>query len=1301
MRSHDGIKKIVATCGLMVSFVSVILLQQCASRDEDIKGRLNPLDPLREETITVRGVSRFLSVDSLWRDYDFIRSKGTLACSIRSDVSYYTLFSGTQRDSLDSLLSGTTAVFNLSDLTYNTIYYFRLQFYSHDGTGIVDSGWFLTPAGTPPVPPGWIHAEGSVYGIQISWDSGDAASAYCISRRGPDENLFLPVTTIDTNVLFDSVKTYGLYTYRVSTCNIHGEAQCTTMAFSQKLIPLNPPYNVEASRGLYPDKIVLSWAPDIEAAAYRITRASFAEGPYTDLGTTNDSLFIDTVTEKGLQFYRVAAMDDSGRFGVSGSTVSGYILDSLPIPAGLSASQGLYPDYISISWYPVPGATAYRVYRSRTSKQFSLLQTTVDTMCFDTVTNAYPWFYTVSAVDSNGIETEMTLAVIGQVTDVPPPLNVEASDSSNPTCIVISWDPIKASVYYIYRSLVFASGYELIDSTKNSVYYDTLTSSTTAYYKVSGRTDWGIESRLSDPDMGSLMLLGTPERVTASRGTYVSHVTVSWKPTPGAKLYNVYWSASQMYNFGLKDSTSDTVFIDTANTHLYGYYKIAAIDGAGNEGNLSSPVLGYSDSLSAPAGLTASRDNPGSILLRWNSVQGADRYIVYKSSQVQSFFSAIDTVSDTGFSDTNVTGSAYYLITALYRSQSGPTSMIVYGSTLLPPSYVYVTNGNYSLRITWPTAYAADYYRVYRSVNDSVYTRIDTTSSLFYEDTLSESGIWYYRVTSVNDKGESPLSSSGAAAFVRGPAAITCTSGSGSLQLTWNRVQGAVVYQIFRSTADTTGFVACATVTDTMYVDRPARSGTYYYKVRAFTDMYSSYSATVGGMVTAAPLPPVRISSESGVGYIRLTWSPDRTGEMPTSYIIYRSTSSSSLFSPVDTITDTVFVDSIDTLAYFYYRISGVNASGEGQQTGIWSGSSRLPAAPNIISVSNVYGTHVVVQWNTVQGAQSYILYRATSYSGVRQVVDTTSDTSYHDSTCTPGTTCYYWVASIGITGASSTGLYGTGFILPPPLQITAAQTPYHLNVYWTFVSGAQQYRIYRAGSSEGPFSFLDSTATTSYNDTVPDGMTYYYRVASVGANESGLSVISNGAKLSLPSIPEILSVSQGSYDSSISVTWGTSSGANSYLLYRSSDSSLASLVLVSQTTATSLYDTVSSDSVYYYRVKAANQAGQSVLSSAVSGFRMPPTPPSPPESVDEPVSAPDYIHLSWDAPLQSVPFEGYRIYRSTAEAGTYELIDSTTVTTYEDYAPESFPTLYWYKIASFNRIGESEKTAPVSGSRK
>lgn len=74
---------------------------------------------------------------------------------------------------------------------------------------------------------------------------------------------------------------------------------------------------------------------------------------------------------------------------------------------------------------------------------------------------------------------------------------------------------------------------------------------------------------------------------------------------------------------------------------------------------------------------------------------------------------------------------------------------------------------------------------------------------------------------------------------------------------------------------------------------------------------------------------------------------------------------------------------------------------------------------------------------------------------------------------------------------------YGCNFAPPcPPLVAALAQSDGSITLTWGPVLEAEEYRIYRATSEDGPFILLDSTTSLTYtDDTTAVGQTYHYVV--------------------------------------------------------------------------------------------------------------------------------------------------------------------------------------------------------------
>jgi hypothetical protein len=127
-----------------------------------------------------------------------------------------------------------------------------------------------------------------------------------------------------------------------------------------------------------------------------------------------------------------------------------------------------------------------------------------------------------------------------------------------------------------------------------------------------------------------------------------------------------------------------------------------------------------------------------------------------------------------------------------------------------------------------------------------------------------------------------------------------------------------------------------------------------------------------------------------------------------------------------------------------------------------------------------------------------------------------------------------------------------TGPQAAPPLAVTApANTTRALS--WTRIHGAMSYAIERSSSPDGPFTplvTLPNTAAT-HNDTVPQNIAYYYRIAAIGSDggTGTWSVIAFAARnVAPPSTPSSVSVAFPA-SSQANLSW--SDNANNETAYR------------------------------------------------------------------------------------------------------------------------------------------------------
>ncbi|HAZ27217.1 TPA: hypothetical protein DCY67_01180, partial [Candidatus Acetothermia bacterium] len=101
------------------------------------------------------------------------------------------------------------------------------------------------------------------------------------------------------------------------------------------------------------------------ATSYRVFRAESDGGQFREIGNPATTALDDRRVEEGrLYWYKVRACNTAG-CGPESTVVTGYAGRPPAGPTNVQASDETYADKIVITWYPVPGATHYQVFRDR------------------------------------------------------------------------------------------------------------------------------------------------------------------------------------------------------------------------------------------------------------------------------------------------------------------------------------------------------------------------------------------------------------------------------------------------------------------------------------------------------------------------------------------------------------------------------------------------------------------------------------------------------------------------------------------------------------------------------------------------------------------------------------------------------------------------------------------------------------------------------------------------------------------------------------------------------------------------
>ena len=384
-------------------------------------------------------------------------------------------------------------------------------------------------------------------------------------------------------------------------------------------------------------------------------------------------------------------------------------------------------------------------------------------------------------------------------------------------------------------------------------------------------------------------------------------------------------------------------------------------------------------------------------------------------------------------------------------------------------------------------------------IEEKAFYYCDSLTDIYYAGTAAD----WAKITIKGGNG--PLTNATLHCAKSAPAAPVVKLGnsatSGKPMLTWNAVEGATSYRIYRSTSKGSGYSLRGTVTATSYTNTGAKAGTtYYYRVKACNDAgLSPYSNIVSGKVKTVAqqkpsAPVVKIGHSAASGKPMLTWNAVSGA---ASYKVYRATSQNGTYSLLGTVTTTSYTNTgAKAGTTYYYKVKAVNSAGESAYSNVVSG--RATVTTLTMGHSSTSGKPQLT-WKAVSGAVSYKVYRATAKNGAYTVINTTKALTYTNVGAALGTTYYYKVEALNAAGKSMGFSAIVEGKVAPVLAVGYSSVSGKPQLTWKAVPGATEYQVYRSTQQNSGYTKINTTTSTSYVNTgAKANTTYYYKIVAV-----------------------------------------------------------------------------------------------------------------------------------------------------------------------------------------------------------
>jgi fibronectin type 3 domain-containing protein len=599
--------------------------------------------------------------------------------------------------------------------------------------------------------------------VGLAFENGYHAISYKIYRSPGSQDNFELIGSSSYNAYTDSPPAIGSYKYRVTAVSPSGETAPCDEALIDFTGTCSPPSALSVSDLI--SHVYLEWSGyTTNAVEFRIYR-SLSNSNWSLLASVSTAEYSDTPGSYGLYSYRVSSVSTYGVESVPTASVTVNFDGRLDAPQRLTLID--FGSNIYLSWGENEQAGSYNLYRSlRSDGGFIKFDSTNEASYTDRPTTSGTYFYWVTAVGSNGLESDMSTSV-NCIYDgcLDPPAFVNALDQG--LSVLVQWGNVSwAGAFLVFRSDDNGSTYNQIGRAPSHdlEFADRPPEAGDYLYKISTETVDGVEGLLSGPAAVHYTAnLQPPLSVAAQNIGFI--VEVSWSAVTGATGYTVFRAPTPEGDYvEVADSIGGTIYNNAPSGPGSYYYRVQSFDNSGHRSAMSYYAYVYFTARPlTPTNITL-YDYEYYVDISWSFTGSVDSFLVFRATSANgTYVPQFWTLALEDIDWPPTAGHYFYKVQAFCYGVSSEISdyaHVYFTGIMPPPSRLRGYDAGNVVLLVWDAVEGASSYDVYRGTSPDSMVLIQTVYDVGASDAPNHGGVYYYSLVAKTEGGlESPMCS--------------------------------------------------------------------------------------------------------------------------------------------------------------------------------------------------------------------------------------------------------------------------------------------------------------------------------------------------------------------------------------------------------------------------------------------------------------------------------------------------------------------------------------------------------------